>query len=145
MRTAVILLLLLAANACQLAGPLAPSGSRDDGGASDRVLSTERSTYVAGTQAVILLTNRFEYSVGYNLCFSVLERRVNGQWITAESQRERVCTAELRLLAPGKTDSYTFRLDPGLPAGEYRFRTTLENMSSGARAAVVSNSFTVTR
>jgi hypothetical protein len=46
---------------------------------------------------------------------------------------------------PGQSASHTFNLPAGLEAGEYRFRTDLEIMATGARGPYASNSFQVTR
>jgi hypothetical protein len=139
------ILLFLVALGCQQA--TAPS-DRDAGlGAGDpeRVLATEKESYPAGATASLRLTNPFRHALGYNLCHSLLERQSSGAWRTAEFENDRVCTMELRILQPGGTATYDLPLSPRLPAGDYRFRTSVENMSTGTREQVVSNTFPVTR
>lgn len=145
MRGITGLFLLLLAIACQpTTAPADLDPTRDVSGA-ERVLATDRDSYAAGSVAVIRLTNRYDHALGYNLCHSVLERQQGVAWETAPREGDRVCTMELRLLDPGRSVTYEFRLASSLPAGAYRFRTTLENMRTGAREPVVSNAFTVTR
>jgi hypothetical protein len=55
-----------------------------------------------------------------------------------------VCTSELRTLRPGDTATFTFRLGSGVPGGQYRVSTDIERMESGARGAIVSNTFAAT-
>ena len=72
--------------------------------------------------------------VGYNLCASGLERRSGQGWQPVASQR--ICTMELRNLAPREEARYSLALE-GLPPGEYRATTRVE----GLPAAVTTEPF----
>lgn len=144
MRVIAGLLLIFSTVACQQAtAPSDLTPVRDVSG-ENRVLSTDRDSYLAGAVAVIRLSNPYEHALGYNLCHAVLERQTGAAWQRAGGS-DRVCTMELRRLASGQTVTYSRPLESSLAAGEYRFRTTLENMSTGVREPVVSNTFRVTR
>lgn len=109
------------------------------------VLSTGRQTYSREDEVRLILQNHTREEIGYNLCVSSLERRVNEEWQPVEVQLREACPMILRLLPPGQSDYYMFQLDPGLEEGVYRFRTELETMGTGERQAYFSNPFTITR
>ena len=88
----------------------------------------------------LVLTNRSEEPVGYNLCPSALERRSGAGWEPVPSNR--ICTMELRTLKPGERIEYAIRL-PATAAGEYRYRTHVEWFKSGTRSSVASQPFHV--
>ncbi|MBW3629786.1 MAG: hypothetical protein KY464_10870 [Gemmatimonadetes bacterium] len=145
MRNVVAALLVLASVGCrQSVSPLDPDPSLISD-AQVRVLTTERDSYAAGETAVVILTNTFRHAIGYNLCVSTLERQRSGSWHQSELDRDGACTMELRILQPGSRATYSRRLNPALPAGEYRIRTTLENLEARTREPVVSTTFRVTR
>lgn len=144
MRGLAALLILVATAACQHATAPADADPRLGAAAASGALTTDRQSYAAGATGSLRLSNRYPHALGYNLCHSVLERRVGDQWRTAEGEDQRVCTMELRILEAAGTASYSFALASSLPAGEYRFRTQVENMSTGAREPLVSNTFRVT-
>jgi hypothetical protein len=145
MRAVLSTLLFLAVLGCQQT--TAPSDPDPGLGAGDpdRVLTTDQGSYPAGATASLRLKNPFSQALGYNLCSSVLERHSDGAWRTAESESDRVCTMELRTVQPGGTATYNRPLSSRLPAGDYRFRTTVEKMNAGTREPVVSNTFRITR
>lgn len=145
MRSLVAALVVLTALGCRPSvGPLDADPSLIADG-QERVLTTERDSYGAGETAVVILTNTFGHAIGYNLCISALERQSNGRWQQSDLDRDRVCTTELRILQPGGRVTYSRLLNPALPAGEYRLRTTLENLEARSREPVVSTTFRVTR
>ncbi|HET6567813.1 MAG TPA: hypothetical protein VFG50_07605, partial [Rhodothermales bacterium] len=72
---------------------------------TDVALTTDAVAYPSGGEVQLQLRNVFNQRIGYNLCFSQLERNVNGTWERVDEDRN--CTAELRLLAPGDTATYT--------------------------------------
>jgi hypothetical protein len=80
------------------------------------------------------LRNDSRRTLGYNLCASSLERRIGQAWQPVASQR--ICTMELRSLAPGEEARYSLPLGQ-LPAGEYRATTRVE----GLPAAVATEPF----
>jgi hypothetical protein len=108
---------------------------------ADRLFATDRARYSAADTAHLVLTNRLDDMLGYNLCVSVLERRIEDRWVTAPHQEERVCTLELRTLEPGATATFAWDLDPRLPSGTYRFRNHFELMTAGERAEFATNEF----
>jgi hypothetical protein len=97
-----------------------------------------------GDEVMLTLENRSEGELGYNLCPAVLERRENGEWEERPESPAEVCTMELRMLGPGNTSSFRHTLPTGLPAGTYRFRTTVEAPLGVDRVEVVSAPFEVT-
>lgn len=92
----------------------------------------------AGSTIVLSLANGSALEIGYNLCTSALQS-ASGTVV----QTDRVCTMELRILAPGATATYNHELPASLPAGTYRFSTSIERMQSGDRTSVTSNAFEV--
>jgi hypothetical protein len=76
MRKILALLLLLVCGGC--ANGLLP---RDD---ADATLRTDRSEYAPGEAAKLELANTSGGSIGYNLCFSQLERFSSTGWTVAE-------------------------------------------------------------
>jgi hypothetical protein len=73
----------------------------------------------------VLLDNPTGRTVGYNLCFSTLERQTDEGWRRVE-EPEAVCTAIQHGLEPGDSTSFTKTLMGDLPAGTYRFATEVE-------------------
>lgn len=104
-------------------------------------LSVQPAPIAPGDSLVLVLENASADPVGYNLCASGLERREAGAWRPVPSQR--VCTMELRTLDPGGEARYTLPLPEGLPAGEYRAVTGVENLPRGERTGVASEPFRV--
>lgn len=115
-------------------------------GEPEGLLSTDRPAYAAGDIATLRLHNIYGDDIGYNLCFSTLERREGDSWVRSEVQDERACTAELRLLPPGESATFDAAIIPAaLPPGEYRFRTRVEHMLDGSELQARSNPFEVRR
>jgi hypothetical protein len=123
--------------------PPAPAPAPGTGGGPVLDLTVQPQPARAGQEVVLTLTNRSDREVGYNLCPTLLQRRVGGDWQTSPVPFTEVCTMELRVLAPG--DSATFRhpLPTGIPAGTYRFWAGVEWPLGGARAGVQSAPFEV--
>jgi hypothetical protein len=144
-RSTLLTVLACALMACQ---PHPPEGGPTEAaraaGEPDGLLWTDRASYAPGSSATLFLRNAYDTQLGYNLCFSALERRTDaGAWEPSAVQEDRVCTAELRILEPGDTASFQLRIPPPLPAGEYRYRTRLEEMGAGRDIQGASRSFTV--
>jgi hypothetical protein len=110
-----------------------------------RVFATDRDRYAPGDTAHLVLSNHREHTLGYNLCVSVLERRIEDRWVTAPHQEDRVCTLELRTLEPDDTARFAWDLDPRLPDGAYRFRNHFEIMPTGEREEFTTNEFVLAR
>ena len=79
-------------------------------------VSQERSLELA-------LRNGSAQAIGYNLCASTLERRSGDRWRPVALQR--ICTMELRSLAPGGEARYRVPLE-NVPPGEYRARARID-------------------
>jgi hypothetical protein len=69
------------------------------------------------------LHNGSAQAIGYNLCASSLERRSGDGWQPVASQR--MCTMELRSLAPGGEARYRVSLE-NVPPGQYRARARID-------------------
>jgi hypothetical protein len=109
------------------------------------MLRTERESYSAGEPVRLILDNQGQDPLGGNLCMSALERRAEQQWTEVPAPSDEVCTAELRIVAPGGQLAHEFRLRDDLPPGEYRFRTRLENIATNVDTVEVSNPFQLRR
>jgi hypothetical protein len=97
----------------------------------------------AGEEVMLTLENRSDRELGYNLCPAVLDRRTDAGWEEWPEAPAEVCTMELRTLAPARSGSYRHTLPSGMPAGEYRFRTTVEAPLGEGRVDVASAPFEV--
>lgn len=69
-----------------------------------------------GRALELVLHNGSSQAIGYNLCASGLERRSEDGWQQVPSTR--ICTRELRMLAPGERASFRDAVD--LRPGDYR-------------------------
>lgn len=104
-------------------------------------LSVEPETTEAGATITMILRNDSPAAVGYNLCSSTLEQRLDGAWQPVMT--DRVCTLELRTLAAGQVTTYPMELPADLGGGEYRFITAVEFMEMGTRGGVQSGTFRI--
>jgi hypothetical protein len=115
-------------------------------GVGDAVLETDRETYSPGAELTLRLGNESYQALGYNLCFSTLQRREGEDWAAvprpATSPRV-ICAAYQATLEPGESTSSLRTLDASLPEGEYRYLTDVDWRWNGERMDVVSNSFRV--
>jgi hypothetical protein len=85
---------------------------------------TLTATVSQGRSLELALRNGSARAIGYNLCASTLERRSGGRWQPVASQR--ICTMELRSLAPGGEARYRVSLE-NVPPGEYRARARIDD------------------
>jgi hypothetical protein len=92
-----------------------------------------------GQEVRLTLVNHSKSALGYNLCASRLLKRTGQTWTPVTTQV--VCTMELRVLQPDETAEFTHALPPGLPAGEYRYGTSIEMPLGGEFVELFSNSF----
>lgn len=92
----------------------------------------------AGATVTLRLANGTSQRLGYNLCTSTLQTG-GGENV----RTDRVCTMELRTLAPGSSTTYPYDLPGDLKAGTYRFTAKVERMGSATSTTVTSNSFQV--
>ena len=87
--------------------------------------ATLRASVSQERRLELQLRNNSQRTLGYNLCASNLERRSGQAWQPVASQR--ICTMELRTLAPGGEARYALALEE-LPPGEYRATTRVEGL-----------------
>lgn len=103
----------------------------------------QRPAYRRGDTATIVLRNGSSQPLGYNLCFSARELRTGASWTRFSPLR--VCTMELRVLAPGAETTLREPITSEWQPGEYRMVTTVERMRSGDRGEIFTPPFTVER
>jgi len=97
-----------------------------------------------GSPATIRLANTTPRTLGYNLCRASLERQVGDDWAPHQKMLAEACTAEVRLLGPGQTATYSFRL-PQVKRGRYRVRAALYDQVSGTSMDATSTPFLIGR
>jgi hypothetical protein len=105
--------------------------------------AAERPAYRRGDTATIVLRNGTSQSLGYNLCHSSRELRTGASWTRISSLR--LCTMELRVLAPGSETQLKEPITGEWQPGEYRMVTVVERMRSGDRGEIFTPAFTVER
>ena len=130
-----MLSLCLAAVACAPVQTAPPSASPSADGVR---FSVERVS--AGTMR-LMLDNGAPHRIGYNLCHSALERRTGPTW--SQAGTTDACTMELRILNPGHDATFEKQLPGDLPAGEYRYVTSIESPLGTSQNGVTSNPFRV--
>jgi hypothetical protein len=133
MKKMLALLLLLACGGC--ANGLLPQEN------ADATLRTDRSEYARGEAATLELANTSQGRVGYNLCFSQLERFSSTGWTLAEGTGS-ACLGIQLLLKSGERATYHLPLPADLRAGTYRVSTRIEK-SDGETERVSTEPFTV--
>lgn len=102
------------------------------------MLSVERTS----TGALRLtLDNGSTEPIGYNLCTSQLQRQNGNDWTNVPT--DEVCTMELRTLNPGADATFEKRLPAGLPAGVYRYVTSIENPVDAKMIPVATEPFSL--
>ncbi|WP_257452420.1 hypothetical protein [Archangium lipolyticum] len=109
----------------------------------DAVLKTDRGLYVTGSELSLRLSNESLQPLGYNLCFSTLQRHVGEAWETVPLIDNEVCAAIQKRLGPGEESSERRVLRESLAEGEYRYLTDVE--WDGERQEVTSAPFRVVR
>jgi len=116
------------------------------GAGTPAVLETDQTTYAPGAQVMLRLGNKSLQPLGYNLCFTALQRLEGQDWVVVprpETAPREVCPAYQAMLNPGSSSSSFRPLDASLPEGEYRYRTNVELQWDEERMELVSNSFRV--
>lgn len=148
-RVLLLLMVVVAAGCEGQGGAPVDSGISYDpnspGGRIVQLLATDASTYEKGAPISVRLANRTGRSVGYNLCRSRLERRDDdGVWRLMMDGLADACTAELRMLRPAQSITYTFRSSPSARPGQhYRISTDLQDLTARLRFIGVSNTFSL--
>lgn len=87
--------------------------------------TVDEAQYAPGDTAQLQLVNGVDQMLGYNLCFSELERQEGASWAVVPDTMT-ACTAEQQGLAPGDTARFTKTIMPGVGPGTYRYRTGIE-------------------
>lgn len=121
------------------AGNTRPDTASRQTGSADLELKVNERSYAAADTVRLQLVNRSTGEVGYNLCTTRLEHRRGGAWTVMPD--DRVCTMELRLLAPADSAASERPLDRSLAAGEYRLVAVVD--AGGQMREVASAPFTV--
>lgn len=114
-------------------------------GVGQAVLKTDQETYAPGSELKLNLENEsLLQSLGFNLCFSTLQRHEGEAWtaVPRRTEEEGFCQAIQYGLKPGERTEHLRHLPAELPAGEYRYLTNVE--WDGERQELVSNTFDVT-
>jgi hypothetical protein len=139
---------LLVIGGCEqpLPGGVQPGVPVGGGAEFPVMIATDAPSYRAGDRVSIRVVNHVGRAVGYNLCGSALEHDQEGSWRVVQATLVETCTTELRVLAPGQAALYTFRAEPRTRRGQYRIRTTLQDLDRRTtNYVVVSNTFAITR
>ena len=103
--------------------------------------STDKVTYKAGDIVVLQLENKSNENIGYNLCSAQLEQQKVTNWEIVPS--DRMCTAVVYTLEPGKSTTYEIKLDDNMAAGEFRFIAEIHLLESKVKGRRLSNTFKV--
>jgi hypothetical protein len=82
-------------------------------------IDLDRTTYRAGDQVWLRVTNHTADQLGYNPCTRSIERRINDSW-TLITEPGRVCTMQLYLLNAHATRTDATDLATSLDRGTYR-------------------------
>jgi hypothetical protein len=86
------------------------------------------------------LDNGEHHPIGYNLCPSALQRRSGAEWVNIPS--DQVCTMQLNTLNPGADATFEKQLPASLPAGEYRYVTSIESPLGSTMTGIATSPFT---
>ena len=125
---------ILLVTACT-ATPPAPTSQTSSGSVEVR-LHAER---VSPGTVRLTLDNGASQPIGYNLCSSELQRPSGTSWVRVETGD--VCTMEIRALNPGFDATFEKKLPSALPAGEYRYVTSVESPMGGSHMLVATAPF----
>lgn len=136
MRTVLVCFAFLFAACAPVQAP--PPAESTSGNPSRVLLSVE---LLSRTAARLTLDNGERNPVGYNLCTSTLERRAGTTWTVVRT--DEVCTMQLATLNPGADATFQKSLPPNVPAGEYRYVTSVESPLGTAQRSVASKPFTL--
>jgi hypothetical protein len=121
------------ASAAAIACQTVPPGSDTGGGSAPQAgvtIDLDRTSYRAGGQVTMRVTNHTNETLGFNPCTRSIERRQDDAWaLILESGR--VCTMQLYLLSPNATRTEATELPPTLERGTYRLALAFSRESSG--------------
>jgi Big-like domain-containing protein len=125
----------VAAIACQTVPPQSDTGGGSPPG-TGVAIDLDRTSYRAGSQVRMRLTNHTDETVGFNPCTRIIERRQGDSWVTVP-EPGRVCTMQLYLLSPHATRTETTELPSWIPRGTYRLALVLTRENAGVPAPTV--------
>jgi hypothetical protein len=89
----------------------------------------------------LALDNGAPDPIGYNLCSSALQRRDGTAWTPVATNE--VCTMQLLTLNPGHDATFEKRLPANLPAGDYRYLTSVESPLGTPQTGITTDPFRV--
>jgi hypothetical protein len=115
-----LLLIALLFAGCGLTG----SSNKSPG---DVALTIDQESYELGSTVTATLANTSDQQVGYNLCFSYLERKQDNDWVSVPTPG--TCEAILKLLPPSEESQFSLVLADNLnlsTSGTYRIATEVE-------------------
>lgn len=133
MKNALLIAALLLAHGCGTTAPQQQSGV---------AYTTDSGEYTPGAAVELRLVNGTEQTLGYNLCFSDLQRQDGATWEVIPDTLT-ACTAIQQGLAPGDSASFTKTLQEGVETGTYRYRTSVEFREDERQEEVVTRPFTI--
>ena len=102
------------------------TGSSNDS-PGEVAFTIDRESYELGSTVTATLANTSDQQVGYNLCFSHLERKQNNEWVSVHTPG--TCQAILKLLPPSEESQFSLVLADSLnlsTSGTYRIATEVE-------------------
>jgi hypothetical protein len=97
-------------------------------------LRVDSTSYAAGGQVALTITNHSNTTVSFNPCTRIVERESGSAWVPVE-EPNRVCTMEAWLLEPHATRNATTELPSPLEAGRYRLVILLTREGAGGTPA----------
>jgi hypothetical protein len=95
------------------------------------VIDLDRTTYRAGDQVWLRVTNHTTNQLGYNPCARSIERRSNDSWALIV-EPTRVCTMQLFVLNASATRTDATDLPKSLERGTYRIALGFTREEPGA-------------
>lgn len=107
----------------------------------EAVLKTDQETYAPGSELTLRIHNESLQPLGYNLCFSTLQRQEEGTWTAVPRPNREFCGAIQYNIGPGGSGESRRPLPESLTEGTYRYITTVHWEEE--RQEVVSNTFSV--
>lgn len=131
----VFLVLAMTFAAC---APVQTAPPAADSSADGVRLSVER---VSAGVIRLALDNGSRSPIGYNLCTSMLQRREGSAWTSVPTGE--ICTMQLSTLNPGHDATFEKRLPASLPAGEYRYVSSVESPLGTSAVRIATDPFPV--
>lgn len=118
------------------------SSTSSHGDAETSALYTSESQYYDTEGVDVMLVNRMDATISYNLCRAALQRKTGGTWSAVSTERDE-CPSIIFRLAPTETAAYTFTPEVPLESGQYRFLATVQVGSEKATKTFTSPPFAI--